>query len=131
MPIIHFPTVCHIVSKLTTSGGGGGGGREALYSEVQVEHVLTCPARALYREPLPPMDRQTRRKALTSLPNPLPGEGEQFIITARKRSLRMLCFYTCLSFCPQGGSAPLHAGIPPSDHRQVAPRAETPRTRGR
>ena len=24
------------------------------------------------------------------------------IITARKRSLRRLCFYTCLSFCPQG-----------------------------
>ena len=25
------------------------------------------------------------------------------LITARKRSLRRLCFYTCLSFCPQGG----------------------------
>ena len=25
------------------------------------------------------------------------------IITVRKRSLRRLCFYTCLSFCPQGG----------------------------
>ena len=24
-------------------------------------------------------------------------------ITARKRSLRRLCFYTCLSLCPQGG----------------------------
>ena len=24
------------------------------------------------------------------------------IFTARKRSLRRLCFYTCLSFCPQG-----------------------------
>ena len=24
-------------------------------------------------------------------------------ITARKHSLRRLCFYTCLSFCPQGG----------------------------
>ena len=24
-------------------------------------------------------------------------------ITVRKRSLRRLCFYTCLSFCPQGG----------------------------
>ena len=24
-------------------------------------------------------------------------------ITARKRSLRRLCFYRCLSFCPQGG----------------------------
>ena len=77
MPTIRFPTVCLIVSKLTTSGGGGGG---ALYSEVQVEHVLTCPARALYREPLPPVDRQTGRKALTSLPNALPGEGKQLII---------------------------------------------------
>ena len=25
------------------------------------------------------------------------------IITTRKQSLRRLCFYTCLSFCPQGG----------------------------
>ena len=25
------------------------------------------------------------------------------LVTARKRSLRRLCFYTCLSFCPQGG----------------------------
>ena len=33
----------------------------------------------------------------------------------RKRSLRRLCFYTCLSFCPQGG---VHAGIhpPPGKH---------------
>ena len=29
------------------------------------------------------------------------------LITARKRSLRRLCFYRCLSFCPQGG----HAGL--------------------
>ena len=28
------------------------------------------------------------------------------IIIARKRSLRMLCFYTCLSFCQQGGGYP-------------------------
>ena len=28
------------------------------------------------------------------------------IITARKRSLRRLCFYTCLSFCPRGGGIP-------------------------
>ena len=28
---------------------------------------------------------------------------ECFIITARKRSLRRLCFYTCLSFCPWWG----------------------------
>ena len=26
-------------------------------------------------------------------------------ITARKRSLRRLCFYRCLSFCPRGGGA--------------------------
>ena len=25
------------------------------------------------------------------------------LVTARKRSLRRLCFYTCLSFCSQGG----------------------------
>ena len=28
------------------------------------------------------------------------------IFTVRKRSLRRLCFYTCLSFCSQGGSLP-------------------------
>ena len=28
------------------------------------------------------------------------------LITARKRSLRRLCFYTCLSFCPQVGGYP-------------------------
>ena len=27
--------------------------------------------------------------------------------------LRRLCFYTCLSFCSQWGSASVHAGIPP------------------
>ena len=32
------------------------------------------------------------------------------IITARKRSLRRLCFYTCLSFCPRGGCS--HGGVP-------------------
>ena len=31
-----------------------------------------------------------------------PNNFETFI-TARKRSLRRLCFYRCLSFCPQGG----------------------------
>ena len=33
------------------------------------------------------------------------------IFTTRKRSLRRLCFYTRLSFCPYGGS--VQAGIPP------------------
>ena len=33
-----------------------------------------------------------------------------YIITARKRSLRRLCFYTCLSFCSQGGSPGPHPG---------------------
>ena len=30
-------------------------------------------------------------------------------ITARKRTLWRLCFYTCLSFCPQGGVVSQHA----------------------
>ena len=34
----------------------------------------------------------------------------QVIFTARKRSLRRLCFYTCLSFYPQGGHAWLLPG---------------------
>ena len=54
----------------------------------------------------------------------------------------MLCFYTCLSFCPQGGSASVHVGVPPPPSRhphppdqahpqQQAPshRADTPWTR--
>ena len=40
------------------------------------------------------------------------------VITARKRSLGQY-FYTCLSFCSQGGSTSVHAGIPPP--REQAP----------
>ena len=33
------------------------------------------------------------------------------LFTVRKRSLRRLCFYTCLSFCPHGGvSSPIPRG---------------------
>ena len=63
-------------------------------------------------------------------------QNEHFItiFTARKRRLRRLCFYTCLSFCSQGGTpnrySPLQvhppgrypqAGTPPSRYtpRQV------------
>ena len=47
------------------------------------------------------------------------------IFTARKRSLRRLCFHRCLSV--HGGvSAPLHAGIHPRDQRQTPPRSDTP-----
>ena len=61
------------------------------------------------------------------------------IITARKQSLWRLCFYTCLSFCSQGVSAPVHAGIHippwtrgihPPDQRQTCPRDQR-QTRGR
>ena len=41
------------------------------------------------------------------------------LITARNEVGARLCFYTCLWFCSQEGSAPLHAGI------------HTPLTRGR
>ena len=45
-----------------------------------------------------------------------------YLITARKRSLRRLCFYTCLSFCSQGGE---YLGrYPPG---QVHPQTGTPR----
>ena len=46
------------------------------------------------------------------------------VITARKRSLRRLCFYTCPSFCPQGGG-----GIPgqvPPPRTRYTPRPGTP-----
>ena len=36
----------------------------------------------------------------------------QPIITARKRSLQRLCFYTCLSFCSRWGSLPGRGGSP-------------------
>ena len=36
-----------------------------------------------------------------------------FTFTVRKRSLRRLCFYTCLSFWSRGGSVPVHVGIHP------------------
>ena len=49
------------------------------------------------------------------------------IFTARKRSLRRLCFYTCLSFCPQGGSASVHAGRPPPWEQTPPPGADPPR----
>ena len=40
-------------------------------------------------------------------------------ITTRKRSLQRLCFYSCLSFCPQGGCL---ADTPPIDPGQTPPR---------
>ena len=41
--------------------------------------------------------------------------------------LRRLCFYTCLSFCPQGVSASVHAGIPPSwEEAGTAPPDQAP-----
>ena len=62
-------------------------------------------------------------------------EYEPSFITARKRSLRRLCFYTCLSVIlftgggvpttgtPRAGTHPHRAGTSP---RQVPPRAGTP-----
>ena len=50
-------------------------------------------------------------------------------VTVRKRSLRRLCFYTCLSFCSQGGggSASVHAWIPPPSPRtRHTPPEQTP-----
>ena len=49
--------------------------------------------------------RMGNNPTYTSVAHFRPGEqtGTFFIITARKRSLRRLCFYTCLSFCSQGG----------------------------
>ena len=46
------------------------------------------------------------------------------IFTARKRILRRLCFYTCLSFCSRGVSASVHAGI--HTPRADIPREQTP-----
>ena len=50
-------------------------------------------------------------------------------VTAHKRSLRRLCFYTCLSFIlfTGGVSASVHAGMPPPEadtpRRQTSPRS--------
>ena len=44
------------------------------------------------------------------------------LITARKQSLRRLCFYTCLSFCSWGGVSPsVHAGIHTPPSKQTPP----------
>ena len=50
------------------------------------------------------------------------------IFTARKQSLRRLCFYTCLSFCSGGGgSAAFHAGMhPPGPEAGIPPGEQTP-----
>ena len=49
------------------------------------------------------------------------------MITACKRSLRRLCFYTCLSFCSQRGvSASVHAGIHTPPWEQTFPRSRNP-----
>ena len=47
---------------------------------------------------------------LLLLPMSKPHSIPRNFFTARKRSLRRLCFYRCLSFCPQGGRAWLLAG---------------------
>ena len=53
------------------------------------------------------------------------------IVTARKRSLRRLCFHRCLSVHGGCVSAPLHAGINPQDQRQTPPPGQTPNPPGR
>ena len=64
-----------------------------------------------------------------------------FIIT-RKRSLQRLCFYSCLSFCPQGGcladTPPINLGQtpprqihPPGQTLQADPPGQTPLPPGR
>ena len=40
--------------------------------------------------------------------------------------LRRLCFYTCLSFCSQWGSASVHAGIPPGPRTPPRDQAHPP-----
>ena len=54
-----------------------------------------------------------------------------YLITARKRSLRRLCFYTCLSFCPQGvpGQVPLSDQVHPPMTRYTPVPGTPPRTR--
>ena len=55
-------------------------------------------------------------------------EGEILLLfTIRKRSLRRLCFYMCLSFCPQGGC--LGPG-PGGRLGGLASRVSRPRSRG-
>ena len=51
-----------------------------------------------------------------------------WVITARKRSLRILCFYTCLSFCPRGSLPRCMLGYQ-SLWDQAAPLGANPQTR--
>ena len=56
------------------------------------------------------------------------------VVTARNEVGARLCFYTCLWFCSQGESAPLHAGIhPPGPEAGTppGPEAGTPPPRSR
>ena len=46
------------------------------------------------------------------------------IITARKRSLRRLCFYTCLSFCPREGGGWWYSSMHHRSHDP--PQTDTP-----
>ena len=51
-------------------------------------------------------------------------DGITFLPSAAK--LRRLCFYTCLSLCSQGGSASVHAGMPPPEKEVPPPGKEAP-----
>ena len=64
---------------------------------------------------------------LLLLPNQLPTPLKKCIFTARKRSLRRLCFYTCLSvilFTGGAVSVSVHAGIHPPEQTPLG--ADTP-----
>ena len=65
-------------------------------------------------------------KAMLSGPGKNPRHFDELFITARKRSLRRLCFYMCLSVHLGGGCLPhCMLGYTPSS-RQTPPRVEPP-----
>ena len=57
------------------------------------------------------------------------GKWANLLFPAATKLWPRLCFYSCLWFCPRGGSASVHAGILPSPRRSP-PKKESPPCQG-
>ena len=72
------------------------------------------------RQP-PICSRNTTRPGVSALSEKKTNKPIVIFITARKWSLRRLCFDICHSVHGGGVSAPVHSGIHPRDQRQIPP----------
>ena len=82
-------------------------GRDALYfnRNIQTKHQHQHQHYRQKSNGSEPIQKRKRwRLACAQLNCPFKNHDSwSLLVTARKRSLRRLCFYTCLSFCPRGG----------------------------